>query len=194
MKAVIVFTACSCRLADTGKLLQFDGFYTARNRVIHDGAAYLMVLVCHPTLFFIARFFNDFQLFRFAEFFALRSKLTAFLFVLTTVSLKFCFAIAGNCYSRTLDAKVNAHNITIGFDSRLRYFIGNLRNIFITFFRDTQCPQLMSSSNIQYSLWNDSCYLCFCNLVIHQKRKCYISIADCIVLVIPYCHWPFENG
>lgn len=74
MEAVIVFTACSCRLADTGKLLQFDGFYTARSRVIHDGAAYLMVLVCHPTLFFIARFFNGFQLFRFAEFFALRSK------------------------------------------------------------------------------------------------------------------------
>lgn len=68
MEAVIVFTACSCRLADAGKLLQFDGFYTARSSIIHDGAAYLMVLVCHPTLFFIARFFNGFQLFRFAEF------------------------------------------------------------------------------------------------------------------------------
>ena len=139
METVIVFTACSCRLADAGKLLQFDGFYTVRSRVIHDGAAYFMVLVCHPALFFIARFFNGFQLFRFAEFFALHSKLTAFLFVLTTVSVKFCFAIAGNCYSRTLDAKVNAHNITIGFDSRFRYFIGNLCNIFITLFCDTQC-------------------------------------------------------
>lgn len=69
MEAVIVFTACSCRLADAGKLLQLDGFYTVRSRVIHDGAAYFMVLVCHPTLFFIARFFNGFQLFRFAEFF-----------------------------------------------------------------------------------------------------------------------------
>lgn len=69
MEAVIVFTACSCRLADAGKLLQFDGFYTVRSRVIHDGAAYLMVLVCHPTLFFIARFFNGFQFFCFAEFF-----------------------------------------------------------------------------------------------------------------------------
>ena len=77
MEAVIVFTACSCRLADAGKLLQFDGFYTVRSRVIHDGAAYFMVSVCHPALFFVARFFNSFQFFRFAEFFALRSKLTA---------------------------------------------------------------------------------------------------------------------
>lgn len=82
MEAVIVFAACSCRLADTGKLLQFDGFYAIHNSIIYNSAAYLMVLVCHPTLFFIARFFNDFQLFRFAEFFALRSKLTAFLLVL----------------------------------------------------------------------------------------------------------------
>ena len=152
-----------------------------------------MVLVCHPTLFFIARFFNGFQFFRFAEFFALRSKFTAFLLVLTTVSVKLCFTTAGNCYSRTLDAEVNAHNITIGFDSRLRYFIGNLCNIFIILFCDTQCTQLMSSGNIQYSLWNDSCYLCFRNLVIYEKRKCYISIANCIVLVIPYCHWFFEG-
>ena len=74
--------------------------------------------------------------------FALRSKLTAFLLVLTTVSVKFCFAIAGNCYSRTLDAEVNAHNITIGFDSRLRYFIGNLCNIFITLFVIRSEPNL----------------------------------------------------
>ena len=60
MEAVIVFTACSCRLADAGKLLQLDGFYTVRSRVIHDGAAYFMVLVCHPTLFFIARLLDGF--------------------------------------------------------------------------------------------------------------------------------------
>ena len=142
MEAVIVFAACSCRLTDAGKLLQFDDFYTVRNRVIHNSAAYLMVLVRHPTLFFIARFFNGFQFFRFAEFFALRSKFTAFLLVLTTVSVKLCFTTAGNCYSRALDAEVNAHNITIGFDSRLRYFIGNLCNIFITLFVIRSVPNL----------------------------------------------------
>lgn len=33
MEAVIVFTACSCRLADAGKLLQFDSFYAIRSSI-----------------------------------------------------------------------------------------------------------------------------------------------------------------
>ncbi len=78
MEAVIVFTACSCRLADTGKLLQFDGFYTARSRVIHDGAAYLMVLVCHPTLFFIARFLMAFSFFALPSFLRFAANLRRF--------------------------------------------------------------------------------------------------------------------
>lgn len=78
MEAVIVFTACSCRLADAGKLLQFDSFYAIRSSIIHNSAAYLMVLVCHPTLFFIARFFNGFQFFALPSFLRFAANLRRF--------------------------------------------------------------------------------------------------------------------
>ena len=54
-------------------------------------------------------------------------------------------------------------------------------------------PLFEKLQEIQYSLWNDSGYLRLCGFIIRKKWKCYISIANCIVLVIPYCHWFFED-
>ena len=84
----MIVSTSSCRGADVCQPLHFYGLYMMANSGIDDGTAYLMVSVLHNTLFFVFTAFYSFYVFCFLELLSAAVKLTAHIFVLSSIAIE----------------------------------------------------------------------------------------------------------
>ena len=100
-----------------------------------------MVNILHNALFFIIDTLYSIYMFGFLQFLADISIMSAHVFVFTSVAVEFHTTIRNIRYCRTLNAKVNTHDITFGIRCRFNCFVYDLSNYLIILINNTHGSQ-----------------------------------------------------
>ena len=90
-----------------------------------------MVDIFHDTLFFIIDTFYSIYIFGFLKLFTKTSIMPTHVFVLTPVAVEFHTTIRNIRYHRTLNTKVNTHDVSFGSICRFNCFVYDLGNYFV---------------------------------------------------------------
>lgn len=140
MEATVVFTACSCRCADVGELLQLDGCDAHGYGVTDDSSAELVVLVPHPPLLLVVELTDGAELLRLAKLLANLGVPAPHKLVVATVAIEASSSCGGHSNRRTLDPEVNGHSLAFA-NGRFCRLVGDLSNVLVALLADAQSSQ-----------------------------------------------------